>query len=160
MASSVNAMLCALLAAAFWPVLGYSITRHILPRGLAAGAGPVVGWAVFSAATLPILTLIGFTTSTVVVAGVLCLLGSFFLLAVRRRQDVQAADAGPAIPPWAFAAAAILAAGSAAALMPKISAAGVQLADPIFDHAKIAIVDAMVRQGLPPVNPVFASGRL
>ena len=160
MASSVNAMLCALLAAAFWPVLGYSITRHILPRGLAAGAGPVVGWAVFSAATLPILTLIGFTTSTVVVAGVLCLLGSFFLLAMRRRQEVQAADAGPAIPPWAFAAAAILAAGPAAALMPKISAAGVQLADPIFDHAKIAIVDAMVRQGLPPVNPVFASGRL
>ncbi|MGA7430590.1 MAG: hypothetical protein WBQ24_04885 [Xanthobacteraceae bacterium] len=160
MASSVNAMLCALLAAAFWPVLGYSIARHILPRGLAAGAGPVVGWAVFSAATLPILTLIGFTTSTVVVAGVLCLLGSFFLLAMRRRQEVQAADAGPAIPPWAFAAAAILAAGPAAALMPKISAAGVQLADPIFDHAKIAIVDAMVRQGLPPVNPVFASGRL
>ena len=160
MASSVNAMLCALLAAAFWPVLGYSIARHILPRGLAAGAGPVVGWAVFSAATLPILTLIGFTTSTVVVAGVLCLLGSFFLLAMRRRQEVQTADAGPAIPPWAFAAAAILAAGPAAALMPKISAAGVQLADPIFDHAKIAIVDAMVRQGLPPVNPVFASGRL
>jgi hypothetical protein len=157
MALSVNAVLCALLAAAFWTVLGYSIARHILPRGLAAGAGPVIGWAVFSAATLPILTPIGFTTSAVIVAGVLGLLGSFCLLAMRRRQEV---DAGPAIPLWAFAAAATLAAGPAAALMPKISATGVQLADPIFDHAKIAIVDAMARQGLPAVNPVFASGRL
>ncbi|MGA8323301.1 MAG: hypothetical protein WB774_21430 [Xanthobacteraceae bacterium] len=155
MASSVNAVLCALLAAAFWTVLGYSIARHILPRGLAAG--PVIGWAVFSAATLPIFTLIGFTTSTVVVAGVLSLLGSFCLLAMRRHQE---ADAGPAIPLWAFAAAAVLAVGSAAALLPKISATGVQLADPIFDHAKIAIVDAMARQGLPAVNPIFASGRL
>jgi hypothetical protein len=160
MASSVNAVLCALLAAAFWTVLGYSIARHILPRGLAAGAGPVIGWAVFSAATLPILTLIGFTTSTVFGAGVLCLLGSFCLLAMRRRQEVQEADAGPAIPLWAFAGAAVLAGGPAAALLPKISATGVQLADPIFDHAKIAIVDAMARQGLPAVNPVLASGRL
>ncbi len=41
---------------------------------------------------------------------------------------------------------------------------GVHLADPIFDHSKIAIIDAMTRQGLPPVNPVFgavgAAGRL
>jgi hypothetical protein len=79
---------------------------------------------------------------------------------MRRRQEVQEADAGPAIPLWAFAAAAVLAGGPAAALLPKISATGVQLADPIFDHAKIAIVDAMARQGLPAVNPVLASGRL
>jgi hypothetical protein len=157
MAYSVNAVLCALSAAAFWTVFGYSIARHILPRPLAAGAGSVIGWAVFSAATLPILTLIGFTAPTVVGAGVLCLLGSFGLSAMRRHQE---ADAGPAIPLWTFAAAAVLAAGPAVALLPKITATGVQLADPIFDHAKIAIVDAMTRQGLPPVNPVFASGRL
>jgi hypothetical protein len=40
----------------------------------------------------------------------------------------------------------------------------VHLADPIFDHSKIAIIDAMTRQGLPPVNPIFgefgAPGRL
>ena len=33
----------------------------------------------------------------------------------------------------------------------------VHLADPIFDHSKIAIIDAMTRQGLPPVNPVFGA---
>ena len=49
----------------------------------------------------------------------------------------------------------------ASAIVPKISAGAVRLADPIFDHAKIALIDAMARQGLPPVNPVFgAAGRL
>jgi hypothetical protein len=162
MASSFNAALCGLLAAAFYTVLGYSIARHVLPRVLAAGSAPVIGWAVFSAATLPILTAIGFTALTVTVIGALCLVGSACLLTIRR-QEVDAAPA-PAIPPWSYAAAAIVALGPAVALLPKLSAGGVQLADPIFDHAKIAIVDAMARQGLPPVNPVFgafgAAGRL
>jgi hypothetical protein len=160
MASSVNAVLCALLAVAFWTTLGYGIARHVLPRGLAAGAAPVVGWAVFSTVTLPILTLIGFTALAVIVVGVLCLVGSAGLLVMRRRES----DTAPAIPPWSYAAAAILAFGPAAALLPKISAAGVQLADPIFDHAKITAIDTMARQGLPPVNPVFgaigAAGKL
>ena len=43
----------------------------------------------------------------------------------------------------------------AVAILPKFSGDAVQLADPIFDHAKIAIIDAMARLGLPPVNPVF-----
>jgi hypothetical protein len=169
MASSINAVLCALLAAAFWTVLGYSIVRHILPRGLAASAAPVIGWAVASAATLPILTMTGFTAPAIIVIGVLCLIGGICLLVMRRQESEQEpeqeskqeTDAAPAIPPWSYAAAAILAVGPTAALLPKMSADGVQLADPIFDHAKIAIIDAMARQGLPPVNPVFgAAGRL
>jgi hypothetical protein len=39
--------------------------------------------------------------------------------------------------------------------LPKYSAAGVHLAAPIFDHSKIALIDAMTLQGVPPVNPVF-----
>ncbi len=154
-------MLCALLAAAFYSALGYSVARHILPRALATGAAPVIGWAVFSAATLPILTAVGFTALTVTVIGVLCLVGSAGLFAMRRQPPEPVSDAAPAIPPWSTAAAAILALGPASALLPKTTADGVQLADPIFDHAKIAIIDAMARQGLPPVNPVFgAAGRL
>jgi hypothetical protein len=49
----------------------------------------------------------------------------------------------------------MLALAPALALLPKYSADGVHLAAPIFDHSKIAIIDAMTRQGLPPVNPVF-----
>ena len=117
MASSFNAALCGLLAAAFYTVLGYSIARHVLPRVLAAGSAPVIGWAVFSAATLPILTAIGFTALTVTVIGALCLVGSACLLTMRR-QEADAAPA-PAIPPWSYAAAAILALGPTAALLPK-----------------------------------------
>jgi hypothetical protein len=60
-----------------------------------------------------------------------------------------------AIPPEAFALAAILALVPAIAILPKFSGDAVYVADPIFDHAKIAIIDAMTRLGMPPVNPVF-----
>ena len=73
MASPVNAVLCALIATAFWTFVGYAVTRHLLPRVLALGAAPVIGWAVFSAATLPILRLIGFSPLAVVGIAGLCL---------------------------------------------------------------------------------------
>jgi hypothetical protein len=157
MASSVQAVLCALLGAALWTALGYAISRRLLPRSLAAGAAPVVGWAIFSAASLPILTLIGFTASTVIAVGAPALLGSAVRLVLRRDKP----DSTPAIPLWTYAAGAALALGPAAAIVPKISADGVRLADPIFDHSKIATIDAMARQGLPAIDPVFSTaGRL
>jgi hypothetical protein len=55
----------------------------------------------------------------------------------------------------AAVAAALLALVPAAAIVPKFSGAGVGVADAIFDHSKIAIIDAMTRQGLPPINPIF-----
>src|SRR5580700_1554745 len=159
MASPLNAVLCALAATAFWTVLGYALSRHALPRGVALGAAPVLGWAAFSAATLPILTLIGFSFAAV---GGLVALGCIIAggsLIVGRAPAEAAPD--PGIPLPSFAAAAVLALVPASAILPKISAGAVYLADPIFDHSKIAIVDAMTRQGLPPVNPAFgAAGRL
>ena len=155
MASFVNAMLCALLAAAFLTVFGYGIARHVLPRPLAAGAAPLIGWAVFSAATLPILTIVGFNAPTVGVIGLVSLVAGIGLLALRR--DTRDDAAAPPMPLWSHGAAALLALGPAAALLPKYTAAGVRLADPIFDHAKISAIDAMVRQGLPPINPVFGA---
>ena len=56
---------------------------------------------------------------------------------------------------WAFAAAAVVALLPAATILPKSSGDAVWLADAAFDHAKIAIIDAMTRLGLPPVNPVI-----
>ena len=40
MASPINAVLCALVGAAFWSALGYAIARDLLPRVLALGAAP------------------------------------------------------------------------------------------------------------------------
>ncbi len=153
MASPVNAALCALIATAFWAFLGYAIGRHLFPRVLAIGAAAVIGWAAHSAVALPIFTLIGFSQNTVVVSGFICLLTAGFSLL--RPAPISEAEGDLVIPQWAFAAAAVLALVPAVAILPKYSGDAVQLADPIFDHAKAAMIDAMARLGLPPVNPVF-----
>ena len=153
MASPINAAFCALLATAFWTLLGYALSRRLWPRPLAAGAAPVMGWAVHSAATLPVFVLIGFSPLTVAAVASLCVIAAGMSLRSVARSD----DAAPAIPWWAFIAAAALALVPAAAILPKISGDAVHLADPIFDHSKIAMIDAMVRQGLPPINPVFSA---
>jgi hypothetical protein len=153
MASLVYAVLCALIATAFWTLLGYALARHLLPRVLALGAAAVIGWAAHSAVTLPVYDWIGFSPITVVAIGALCILVSGFSLSL----PAPGSDAESAltVPAWALAAAAILALVPAAAILPKFAGDAVQLADPIFDHAKSAMIDAMARLGLPPVNPVF-----
>jgi len=162
MASPVNAVFCALIATAFWTLLGYALARNMLPRVLALGAAAPIGWAVHSAATLPIFVWIGFSPLTVVGVGVLCIVASGVSLYGRAQK--READDATTIPLWAFAPAAALALVPAAAILPKFSGGAVQLADPIFDHSKIAIIDAMTRLGVPSVNPVFgefgAPGRL
>ncbi len=152
MPSSFHVVLSGLVAVTFYSALGHGIARHVLPRTLAAGAAPVLGWAVFSVATLPVLTLIGFHAVTVTAAGMIFLVAGAGLVVVRPRERD---DLAAPIPIWSYLAAAILALAPAAALLPKVTAAGVQLADPIFDHAKISAIDAMARQGLPPVDPTF-----
>jgi hypothetical protein len=62
------------------------------------------------------------------------------------------------VPRWAYAAAALLALAPAAALLPKDIGDGVVLAGPVFDHAKIAMIDEMARLGVPPGNPFFGDG--
>jgi hypothetical protein len=153
MASPVNALVCALIATAFWSLLGYALGRRLVPRVLAIGAAPVVGWSVHSAATLPIYFLFGFSPLLVGGIGAICVLIACFSLS----QPRLAGEIEPAriIPVWAFAAAAVVALLPAATVLPKSSGGAVWLADATFDHAKIAIVDAMARLGLPPVNPVF-----
>jgi hypothetical protein len=155
MASLPHAFLCALVAAAFWTVLGHAFGRHLLPRALALGAAPVLGWAVFSAVTLPVLTLVGFSLPTLIGLAIVCLVaaGASLLLPAADMDDA----AEPSIPLWSFPAAAILALAPASALLPKYGNGGVHLAGQMFDHAKIAIIDAIARQGLPPVNPVFGA---
>jgi len=157
MASPINAVLCALVGTIFWSVLGYAIARHLLPRVLALGAAPVIGWAVFAAASLPVLTLIGFSavavTALAIVAVVLAAIGLRRPTALSPDNDLK-----PRLLALAVVGAAILAVAPAVALLPKYSQHGVHLAAPIFDHSKIAIIDAMTRQGLPPVNPVFGEG--
>jgi hypothetical protein len=162
MASLVNAVLCAVVATAFWSLLGYALARPMLPRALASGAAPVLGWAVHSAATLPLFFLIGFSPAAVAAVAVVCVAASGGSLVWLPAKLTPAG--APTVPAWTYLAAAALALAPAVALLPKISGDAVYLADPIFDHSKIAIIDAMMRQGVPPVDPVFSepggAGRL
>jgi len=151
MASTANAALCAVVAAVFWTSLGFAVARPRLPRAVAIGAAPVVGWAIHSALVLPILTLTGFSAISVVGLAVVAAIGAGFLLLAGRTED----ESKESIPVWAFVGAAVLALAPAAAIAPKISADAVQLSSPIFDHSKIALIDSIARLGLPPVNPFF-----
>jgi hypothetical protein len=156
MASPVTAALCALIATAFWSLLGYALARHLLPRPLALGAAAVVGWAAHSAVALPVFLLLGF--SPIEVAGVSAVCVLLAGVSLSQRAPASEIERDLNIPPWAFAAAAGLALIPAAAILPKFSGDAVVLSDPIFDHAKSAFIDAMTRLGLPPVNPVFGEG--
>ena len=153
MASPVNALVCALIATAFWSLVGYALCRRLLPRVLAIGAAPMIGWSVHSAATLPIYLLFGF--SPILVAGIaaVCVLVASFSLSQPR--PAEETERTLSIPAWALAAAALVALLPAATILPKSSGGAVWLADATFDHAKVAIIDAMARLGLPPVNPVI-----
>ncbi len=154
MPSLVNAVLCAVVATAFWSLLGYALARHMLPRPLALGAAPVLGWAVHSAATLPIFFLIGLSPAAIVTIALVCIAASGASLGWLSIK--QQPSEAPTVPTWAYAAAAALALAPAVAILPKISGDAVYLADPIFDHSKIAMIDAMMRQGVPPINIAFA----
>jgi hypothetical protein len=156
MASSVNAALAAMAAAALWMLLGYALGRRIFPRALAIGAAPITGWAVYNAFTVPLFGLIGFTPIAVAGTAILCSVASCF--SIFALTDNSGTETTPSIPAWFFIGAAIIALIPAAAILPKTGTESVQLADAIFDHSKIAIIDAMTRLGLPPVNPFFGDG--
>ncbi len=143
-----------MVGAAFWSFLGFAVGRHLLPRAIVPGAAPALGWAVQSAVSLPIFFLLGFSLLTVVGVTALSLVVGIGLMLARVIPDE--APASSTIPVWAYGAAALLALAPAAAIMPKFAADTVYFADAIFDHSKIAIIDAMTREGLPPVNPIFA----
>jgi hypothetical protein len=149
MASTLNALFGALVAAAFWTCLGVAIARRIMPAALAWPVAPTLGWAVHSAATLPILTLLGFSTVTAAIAAAVALTAS--IVALARSGDSQSVS----LPLWIWGGAAVLAMGVAVAILPKTYGDSVILAPAIFDHSKLAMIDEMTRHGLPPGNPFF-----
>jgi hypothetical protein len=91
MASLVNAALGAIAAAAFWILLGYAVSRRVFPLALALGAAAALGWAVHSAATLPLLTLIGFSPLAVAGTGALCAIAAGASLMARAAEPTAEA---------------------------------------------------------------------
>ncbi len=153
MVSTLDTLVCAVTAVLLWTCLGLPIARRVAPGALALPIAPALGWAVHSAAALLVFFLVGFTKNIVLVVTVAMLAVAFAALVLQMEPDE--AEPRVRVPIWAFAIAALLACGPAAAVLPKITGDGVALAAPIFDHAKVAMIDEMVRLGVPPGNPFF-----
>ncbi|MBX9777027.1 MAG: hypothetical protein K2Y71_21820 [Xanthobacteraceae bacterium] len=155
MASTINVILGTVAALVLWTAIGLAVARVVFPqRTLQGPVAPALGWAVHSAATLPLFMFIGFNRITVAAVTLLSLAAAGYAL---RRQPSATTDGKSAItvPAWAWLGALILTLGPASAILPKFADGAVILSAPIFDHAKVAIVDDMIRLGLPPGNPFF-----
>jgi hypothetical protein len=166
-------------AALFFSVLGWPLARLLLPPGVAEGAAPALGWAVYCAVALPVFSMSGFSAVSVAVFSGLWAAASLgfwrrgwasgrsapVLKNTRRPAPGGASGSARGIlaqprrmPRWEWRAwllAGAVAVLPAFAIMPKYADGGVLLAPPMFDHVKVAMIDAMVRQGLPPANPFF-----
>ncbi len=160
MASTFSAFLCALVALALWTSIGWVFARRLsLGPALVLPLAPVLGWAVQNVVALAVSLIVGFSALTPL--GTALLLGVLALLPIwrdRATTPLPEADRQSQIRPWIYLAAAMLALVPAAAVMPKIVGDGVILAAPIFDHSKVALIDEMLRGGVPPANPFFAEG--
>jgi hypothetical protein len=154
MATPSAAFLCSALALLLWAPVGFLVACRLpIGRDLRLAVAPILGWAVQDVSALHVSVLGGFTPVNLVAATALIGLVAFITPAARPPEMPDSS-----MPMWIFAAAALVAVGPAVSILPKISAVGVVLADPIYDHAKIALVDEIVRTGVPPANPFVGVG--
>ena len=154
MAHVENAFLCAAVMLALWTLVGAPIALRLAEPPTCWLWAPALGWAVHTVIALPLLGWIGMDRATVfVVTAVFAIAGllACFLQrpTVARRRSLLPIAA-------VVTAASLLALAPAAAVLPKATPEGVTLAASIFDHSKIALVDEMIRAGVPPKNPFFS----
>lgn len=152
MASTANTFVCAALAVLLWSAMGLPLAARIAPRSLAWALAPAIGWAVHSALALPLLSIIGMSRTTVAVMMAVCVIAALVALWATPQQRPELPSMAAAC---ALVGAALLAIAVMAAVLPKISDGSVALAPQIFDHSKVAMIDEMMRNGVPPGNPFF-----
>ena len=153
MAQLGNALLCAVAMTAIWTLIGLPIAARVLAPSPSWLWAPALGWAVHSVVALPLFWMIG--TSR---AAVLAATGGFLVAALVGLWTLRPwalTERHMALIVVALLGAAFLALVPMLAIMPKPTAEGITLASPIFDHSKIALIDEMVRTGVPAQNPFF-----
>ena len=152
MASLTPVLLCGLIGCVMWTGTGHAVARSLgMGQALAVLTAPALGWGVQTPLALLLSHAVGVSPVTTGAAAVLIVAAT--IPAIRRTD----ADPGPPLRPvlWLMAAAAVAAAAPAAAVLPKQLGDGVIVASAIFDHSKIALIDQIVREGVPPANPVY-----
>ena len=162
MASFSSSVLCGVAALLLWMSLGWLINRRLaFGRDLALPLAPITGWAAQSVVSLVLSSATDFSVAMILTSAAIMAVLAF--IPQRRKVWHPEVKAGnqrmsqvEVLPISIYLAAAIVALLPAAAVMPKAVADGVFLAGPIFDHSKIALIDEMLRNGVPPANPFFA----
>lgn len=159
MASGAHVLLSILAGLALWCGPGWLIARAVMLRRVPAIVlAPALGWAVQNMAMLALAPIIGLSRSTILLVTALVCVGAPLLHAGRKA--LPPTEAGTRLLLPALALAALLACIPPAAVLPKVGADGaIALATPIYDHAKITLIDEIARHGVvPPANPVFGAG--
>lgn len=154
MISTANVVLCGIAALLLWGGPGWLLARGLTgDRWAALALAPALGWATQTPAALAGGLLLGLSVPVILgAAAALCLCAQAF-----RGEEVR--DETPGFPPLALLLAAALALVPALAVLPKTGADGaIALAAPLYDHAKITLIDEMARAStLPPANPVYGA---
>ena len=150
MATIQGTLICATLALAIWGCCGFAIGVRLLPRSLAMPFAPLLGWALHSVVCLPLFCFTGMTKATVAATTLLSVIAAFACL---RRYPLRTDPDHVRLPPLAILGACLLACAIATAIIPTFTPGGASVAQPIFDHAKVAIVDDIARLGVPAGNP-------
>jgi hypothetical protein len=157
MAELENVVLGVAVMSALWTLLGLPIAVRLAAPPTSWLWAPALGFAAHTSIALPLLSWIGIGPGTVL--AVTSVFTAFAIAAcflprlsgvpasLSHRQSLWLA-AGVAV-------AALLALAPAAAVLPKITGDGVTLSASIFDHSKVALIDEMIRAGVPPTNPFF-----
>lgn len=146
---------CAVLAATSWSVIGLAVTLRVGFRSLLAwSVAPIIGFATHSTLAFPLLAFAGFSRGNVTATFIRAFISSAISI-WRQRNRIHPSVRDVTISISAVVGAAVLACCVAAAIMPTVTLTGVTLAAAIFDHSKIAMIDDMVRVGLPAGNPFF-----
>ena len=153
MFSLIAASFTAALGLVLWTAAGYRLARRLgFSRAFAFPVAPALGWAVQNALALALAQVIGLSAITIL--GSFALIIASTMIPATARRD---AEDETSVPWWIVPVAAMLAIIPALAVLPKSTPEGVILAAAIFDHAKIALIDEMLRAGLPPINPFYGA---
>src|SRR5271168_620529 len=111
-----DVLLCGLTVLVICLGVGLPLSsRLVQQRALAWALAPAMGWAVFSALALPILTVAGWSRTHVTLLCAVALAAG----AIAFFRGPAQIDDGPAVPIWAYVAAALLAILPALGVWPK-----------------------------------------
>jgi hypothetical protein len=157
MAEFGNVVLGAAVILALWTLLGLPTAARLSAPPISWLWAPALGFAVHTSIALPLLGWIGMGRATVLAVTLVFAALALAACFLSRQPGVPASLSRPQSL-WlvaGVAAAALLALAPATSVLPKVTGDGMTLSASIFDHAKVALIDEMIRAGVPPTNPFF-----